>query len=129
VASNILLFFLQKEKKRKEKNNKILPATSACFGAVVRNECMDHFSKIIVVFTSHKHRERETSLICLKKNSKTYPFLVILKKPNFYFIFIIIIIYFFFFRACLIYFFTSDSTSKVCALHVEIFYLSIILQE
>jgi hypothetical protein len=44
VASNILLFFLQKERKTKQKNNKILPATSACCGAVVRNECMDHFS-------------------------------------------------------------------------------------
>jgi hypothetical protein len=30
--------------KTKQKNNKILPATSACCGAVVRNECMDHFS-------------------------------------------------------------------------------------
>jgi hypothetical protein len=30
--------------KRKQKNNKILPATSACCGAVVRNECRDHFS-------------------------------------------------------------------------------------
>jgi len=26
------------------KNNKILPATSACCGAVVRNKCKDHFS-------------------------------------------------------------------------------------
>jgi hypothetical protein len=31
--------------KTKQKNNKILPATSACCGAVVRNECRDHFSK------------------------------------------------------------------------------------
>jgi hypothetical protein len=30
------------------KNNKILPATSACCGAVVRNECRDHFSYKIV---------------------------------------------------------------------------------
>jgi hypothetical protein len=30
--------------KTKQKNNKILPATSACCGAVVRNECRDHFS-------------------------------------------------------------------------------------
>jgi hypothetical protein len=44
VAGNILLFFLQKEIKTKQKNNKILPATSACCGAVVRNECKDHFS-------------------------------------------------------------------------------------
>jgi hypothetical protein len=34
--------------KTKQKNNKILPATSACCGAVVRNECMDHFSLIAV---------------------------------------------------------------------------------
>jgi hypothetical protein len=40
VAGNILLFFY----KTKQKNNKILPATSACCGAVVRNECRDHFS-------------------------------------------------------------------------------------
>jgi hypothetical protein len=46
VAGNILLFFLQKEMKTKQKNNKILPATSACCGTVVRNECMDHFSII-----------------------------------------------------------------------------------
>jgi len=32
--------------KTKQKNNKILPATSACCGAVVRNECMNHFSKL-----------------------------------------------------------------------------------
>jgi hypothetical protein len=31
--------------KTKQKNNKILPATSACCGAVVRNECRDHFFK------------------------------------------------------------------------------------
>jgi hypothetical protein len=42
VASNILLFFLFCFKK----NNKILPATSACCGAVVRNECRDHFYNI-----------------------------------------------------------------------------------
>jgi hypothetical protein len=30
--------------KTKQKNNKILPVTSACCGAVVRNECRDHFS-------------------------------------------------------------------------------------
>jgi F0F1-type ATP synthase membrane subunit a len=28
-----------------KKNNKILPATSVCCRAVVRNECRDHFSK------------------------------------------------------------------------------------
>jgi hypothetical protein len=27
-----------------KKNNKILPATSACWGAVVINKCRDHFS-------------------------------------------------------------------------------------
>jgi len=30
--------------KTKQKNNKILSATSVYCGAVVRNECMDHFS-------------------------------------------------------------------------------------
>jgi hypothetical protein len=30
--------------KKKKKNNKILPATSACCGTVVRNKCRDHFS-------------------------------------------------------------------------------------
>jgi hypothetical protein len=30
--------------KTKQKNNKILPAMSACCGTVVRNECRDHFS-------------------------------------------------------------------------------------
>jgi hypothetical protein len=45
VVGNILLFFYKKKKENKtKKNNKILPATSACCGAVVRNECMDHFS-------------------------------------------------------------------------------------
>jgi hypothetical protein len=44
VAGNILLFFYKKKIKENKKNNKILPATSACFGAVVRNECKDHFS-------------------------------------------------------------------------------------
>jgi len=44
VAGNILLFFYKKKRKENKKNNKILPATSACCGAVVRNECRDHFS-------------------------------------------------------------------------------------
>jgi hypothetical protein len=35
--------------KIKQKNNKILPATSTCCGAVVRNECMDHFSSDIAL--------------------------------------------------------------------------------
>jgi hypothetical protein len=39
MAGNILLFFY-----KKKKNDKILPATSVCCGAVVRNECKDHFS-------------------------------------------------------------------------------------
>jgi hypothetical protein len=30
--------------KTKQKNNKILPATSVCCVTVVRNECTDHFS-------------------------------------------------------------------------------------
>jgi hypothetical protein len=45
VVGNILLFFYKKKMKTKQKNNKILPATSVCCGAVVRNECRDHFSK------------------------------------------------------------------------------------
>jgi hypothetical protein len=44
VAGNILLFFYKKKRNQNKKNNKILPATSACCGAVVRNECRDHFS-------------------------------------------------------------------------------------
>jgi hypothetical protein len=43
VAGNILLFFYKKKTKENKKNNKILPALSACCGAVVRNECGDHF--------------------------------------------------------------------------------------
>jgi len=45
VTDNILLFFYKKKRKENKKNNKILPATSACCGAVVRNECRDYFSK------------------------------------------------------------------------------------
>jgi hypothetical protein len=44
VADNILLFFYKNKRKQNKKNNKILPATSACCGTVVRNECMNHFS-------------------------------------------------------------------------------------
>jgi len=47
VAGNILLLFYKKKRKQNKKNNKILPATSTCCGAVVRNECRDHFSKKI----------------------------------------------------------------------------------
>jgi len=39
VVGNILLFFYKKKRKEKKNNNKILPATSAWCGAVVRNEC------------------------------------------------------------------------------------------
>jgi hypothetical protein len=31
------------KQKENKKNNKILPATSACCGVVVRNECKNHF--------------------------------------------------------------------------------------
>jgi hypothetical protein len=44
VAGSILLFFYKKKRKENKKSNKILPATSACCGVVVRNECRDHFS-------------------------------------------------------------------------------------
>jgi hypothetical protein len=44
VAGSNLLFFYKKKTKQNKKSNKILPATSACCGAVVRNECRDHFS-------------------------------------------------------------------------------------
>jgi hypothetical protein len=44
IISHILLFFYKNKTKQNKKNNKILPATSACCGAVVRNECKDHFS-------------------------------------------------------------------------------------
>jgi hypothetical protein len=40
------VFTKRKEKKRKENNNKILSVTSACCGAVTRNECRDHFSLV-----------------------------------------------------------------------------------
>jgi hypothetical protein len=36
--------------KTKQKNNKILPAMSACCGAVVRNECSNHFSILFVIW-------------------------------------------------------------------------------
>jgi hypothetical protein len=39
-------FFTKRKQKKTKKNNKILPATSAYCGAVVRNECRDHFSKL-----------------------------------------------------------------------------------
>jgi hypothetical protein len=45
VAGSILLFFYKKKKKQNKKSNKILLAMSACCGAIVRNECRDHFSK------------------------------------------------------------------------------------
>jgi len=44
VVGSILLFFYKKKRKQNKKSNKILPVTSACCGAVVRNECRDHFS-------------------------------------------------------------------------------------
>jgi hypothetical protein len=46
VAGNILFYFLFCFVLFSfcKKNNKILPVTSACCGAVVRNECKDHLS-------------------------------------------------------------------------------------
>jgi hypothetical protein len=38
------IFYYVFTKRKQKKNNKILPARSACCGAVVRNECRDHFS-------------------------------------------------------------------------------------
>jgi len=55
VAGNILLFFYKKKTKKNKKNNKILPTTSAFCGAVVRNECRDHFS---IYITSWKLRNK-----------------------------------------------------------------------
>jgi hypothetical protein len=43
MTGNILLFFYKKKTKENKKYDKILPATSVCCGAVVRNECKDHF--------------------------------------------------------------------------------------
>jgi hypothetical protein len=37
-------FFTKRKENKTKKNNKILPVTPACCGAVVRNECRDHFS-------------------------------------------------------------------------------------
>jgi hypothetical protein len=58
-------FTKRKEKKRKQKNNKILPATSACCGAVVRNECKDHFScqNVFLFFVISFEREMIPTLI------------------------------------------------------------------
>jgi hypothetical protein len=44
VVGSILLFFYKKKTKQNKKSNKILQATSACCGTVVKNECRDHFS-------------------------------------------------------------------------------------
>jgi hypothetical protein len=37
-------FFTKRKENKTKKNNKILPTTLACCGAIVRNECRDHFS-------------------------------------------------------------------------------------
>jgi hypothetical protein len=50
--------------KTKQKNNKILPATSSCCGAVVRNECMDYFSIYIyrdLILTLHHYNNCTTT--------------------------------------------------------------------
>jgi hypothetical protein len=36
--------------KTKQKNNKLLPATSACCRAIIRNECKNHFSIYIYIY-------------------------------------------------------------------------------
>jgi hypothetical protein len=40
----IFYYFFTKINETKQKNNKILPVTSACCGIIVRNECRNHFS-------------------------------------------------------------------------------------
>jgi hypothetical protein len=42
----VKFYYFFTKRKQNKKNNKILPATSACCGAVVRNECRDYFSFI-----------------------------------------------------------------------------------
>jgi hypothetical protein len=51
---------------KKKNNNKILPATSTCCGAVVRNECMDHFS-------SDKEEDRGIKNSCIESDTRLFP--------------------------------------------------------
>jgi hypothetical protein len=78
MASNILLFFYKKNTKENKKNNKILPATSACCGAVVRNECRDHFS-----FHNIK-RERERVMFPIPAQQKKKKMKIISKSALLY---------------------------------------------
>jgi hypothetical protein len=56
VAVNILLFFYKKKTKQNKKYNKILPATSACCGAVVKMSV-----GIISLFSLSKIRDKISS--------------------------------------------------------------------
>jgi len=47
--------------KTKKIKNKILPAMSACCGAVVRNECRDHFSILMELWKCEKKRRPTAS--------------------------------------------------------------------
>jgi hypothetical protein len=69
VAGSILLFFYKKKTKQNKKSNKILPATSACCGAVVRNECRDHFSLLHHIRLSHNSKINAYKTQKKKKNS------------------------------------------------------------
>jgi hypothetical protein len=75
----IFIIFLQKEKKKQNKrNNKILPVTSTCRGAVVRNECMNHFS----------YSYTYAQWVCLAKNMKENDSALPLFSSFFFFFFI-----------------------------------------
>jgi len=45
----VIFYYFVTKRKEKKRNNKILPATSTCCEAVVRNECRDHFSFGILI--------------------------------------------------------------------------------
>jgi hypothetical protein len=67
VASNILLFFYKKKRKQNKNNNKILQVTSACCGAVMRNEYKDHFSFSIAPLFKGRLLIMQYSLLCFYK--------------------------------------------------------------
>jgi hypothetical protein len=57
VVGSILLFFYKKKTKQNKKSNKILQATSACCGTVVKNECRDHFSYFFTKGNENKTKQ------------------------------------------------------------------------